>query len=364
MDIIKNGKIDISEEDWAEFNRTISKDAIKSLLSSAISKVELPYREITPEEARQDFDNLKNLKAESLIKLGEFFSRYEYNVRKSTAYIDLCNIGNKSSDFFHQENRWRCDSINAPSPYRTWTIEKFRLTLLNALWTLKFKKVTNKELRAAIGMRKYIASQFRPSAAKSIYAHFGANSEAVLDTSAGWGDRLSAFLASNHLKYYYGTDPNQNLFAGYNKQVEIFGSSDKKVEVFCDCSESHEYPKNTFDLAFTSPPYFIMERYTKEKNQSWVRYKKLDQWLNNFLYPTIKNTENALKSGGKMLINISDVYCNHTVNKICDPMIEFCNNNTSFTFCGYYGIRMQKRTNSKADKKGVFCEPLFVFEKK
>ena len=30
-----------------------------------------------------------------------------------------------------------------------------------------------------------------------------------------------------------------------------------------------------FDLIFTSPPYYTLERYTQEDNQSWKKYKKL-----------------------------------------------------------------------------------------
>jgi len=55
-----------------------------------------------------------------------------------------------SSDYFHQKNRWYCDSINSPSPYRSWTIKKFREGVFNALFTLKFKEVNNSTLRTFV----------------------------------------------------------------------------------------------------------------------------------------------------------------------------------------------------------------------
>jgi hypothetical protein len=94
------------------------------------------------------------------------------------------------------------------------------MTLLNALWTLKVKEVTSETLRACIAMRKYIASQFRPSAAKALYDHF--NAECVLDFSSGWGDRLNGAMSAQSVKKYIGIDPNNNLYNSYNKQIEHF----------------------------------------------------------------------------------------------------------------------------------------------
>lgn len=364
LTLVKNGELNIDEKTWNELNSKLCKDNIKKLILSEIRKnnVLLPYQKIRAHEAVDDFYKLEKMDCKTLIKDGDFFSRYEYNIPKSNKYIDLCKTGCLSSNYFHQENRWKCDSINAPSPERTWNTDKFMMSLMNSFWTLKFKKITNSELRTAIGLRKYIASQFRPSAAKAIYQYFGG--ENILDTSCGWGDRLSAFMVTKGTKYYYGTDPNSNLMDGYCDQADFFLEDNKDFDIFPECSESHDYPEGLFDLSFTSPPYFIIERYTRESSQSWVRYKKIEKWLNNFLFPTIINTEKALKRGGTMAINISDVYCNHTVNNICQPMYDFISKNVkSLKFYDYWGIRMAKRINSKASKDGVFCEPLFIWKK-
>jgi len=333
------------------------------MISDAIGDNELPMpmRHLTLQDAVDDFDKLKELKTGTLIKDAKFYSRYDYKYSFIDNVITSCNIGNKASDYFHQFNRWRCDSINAPSPERSWTIEKFRLTLLNALWTLKVDEVNSKTLRSLIGLRKYIASQFRPSAAKAVYDIF--NSKNVLDISSGWGDRLCGFCASDS-ESYLGIDPNERLIDGYEEQRKLYGS-DKNIEMVNSCAEEYEYGSRTFDTIFTSPPYFNIERYTQENTQSFKKFRKLQDWLDSFLYVALGNAWKVLRKNGYMIINISDVYSNHTINKICDPMCDFISHLPDSKYLGCMGYEMRKRPNSKAVKEegGVFAEPMWVFKK-
>lgn len=359
---VKNKELIIPEEAWDDLNSFCSKQQIKQSISDTIAKLPLPYTDITEGDAKDDFINLLNLDSQSLLTESEWFTRYDYKYSLGNKIIKNSRIGNTSSNYFHQENRWKCDSINAPSPYRTWNTEKFRLTLLNGLWTQKVKRIDNRVLRSCIALRKYIASQFRPSAAKCVYDHFKA--KRVLDISSGWGDRLSGFYASKFAEEYVGYDPNENLFKGYDDQIDFYGNIITK-----DCGiynepfeEAGELENDYFDLVFTSPPYFRVERYTKEDNQSWVRYKQLDDWLNKFLFKSLEIAWKSLKKGGYMAINISDVYMNHTVNQICDPMNDYIKK-LGGEYIECIGYQLSKRPNSKADRKGIFCEPIWVWRK-
>ena len=361
-DIIKDEEINISKKLWSELNDKHDKNYIKQLISDTIedNNLELPYRKITLKDAEEDFDKLCKFDATSLFETGSFQTRYDYKYPFSNKYINMSNIGNKASDYFQQENRFRCDSINAPSPYRTWTTEKFRLTLLNALWTLKFEKINNDVLRSAISLRKYIASQFKPSVAKCIYQTYKA--ETVLDFSSGWGDRLAGFCATDGTKKYVGVDPNPSVHSGYKKQIELY-NTDKQIELIESPAEDISSYNDEFDLIFTSPPYFDVERYTRDDNQSWRRYKKFNNWLENFLFETLENSWSHLKVNGHMIINISDVYCHHTVNEICDPMNDFISSLKGAKHMGTLGMRMAKRPNSKAMKSGIFAEPVWIWKK-
>lgn len=361
--IVNEKDLFISPEAWKEMNLSSSKEDIKEAISNAIEEYNIPVPKdaISLEEARQDFQKLKELDATKLVTFGKTFTRYEYENMLSCLYIDSCNVGNKSSNYFHQDSRYLCDSINSPSPHRSWYIKKFRDTLLNCLWTLKFEHVDMRVLKSALHLRKYVASQFRPSAAKAVYQM--KYSKNVLDFSMGWGDRLNAFLSCEDTETYFGIDPNASLYEGYNKQIETY-NSDKTVTLNCAGAEDVDIPKNSFDTVFTSPPYFNIERYTQEDNQSWKKFKKLDQWLKGFLFPVLKKSWEGLQKDGTMVINISDVYSNHTVNRICDPMNEFIARLPNSYYMGTYGLRMAKRPNSKAtDKEGIFTEPMWIWKK-
>ena len=62
-----------------------------------------------------------------------------------------------------------------------------------------------------------------------------------------------------------------------------------------------------------------------------------------------------------MIINISDVYSLHQINRICDPMNDFISTLDSSSYYGCIGYEMRKRPNSKAydSKKDKFAEPMW-----
>ena len=363
--MVRGKEIHITEQEWKNLNSSFSKDEIKEMISDAIEDNDLPMplRKITKADAKKAFSELQSLYSLNVISNEGWFTRYDYKYKPTAPVLfSTTKIGNKASDFYQQYNRFLCDSINAPSPHRSWTIKKFRLTLLNALWTLKQTEVNPKVLRSCIALRKYIASQFRPATAKAVYDYFGAKD--VLDFSSGWGDRLCGFLASD-TSSYVGIDPNERLFSGYTRMIDDFNVPKKRVEMFNSCAEDVVLGDREFDLVFTSPPYFNIERYTQEDNQSFKKYRKLENWLNDFLFKAIDLSWKHLKSKGHLVLNISDVYSNHTINKICDPMNDYISTLKGSKYVGCYGYQMMKRPNSGALKgeTGKFAEPMWVWKK-
>lgn len=364
--LIKNSEINITKDEWIDLNKSSTKDDIKNVISNAIinNKLELPYQKISEEDAKRDFLNLKNINVSEIFVPNSFITRYPYKYPIETDYINSCNIGNMSSNYFQQVNRFNCDSINSPSPHRNWTNKKFLNSTLNYLWSMKVEEVNNNTLRAALSMGKYIASQFRPSAAKYIYDNFSGNGR-VLDFSAGWGDRLAGFYASSNTVKYVGIDPNKPVFDIYREQSEKYKewSGLSKETVFINSPAEDVVLNEEFDLIFTSPPYFDLERYSKDSSQSWIKYKTLEDWLNKFLFKTIENFwNNNLKADGHLIINISDVYCHHKIQQICDPMNDFIMNLEGALRKDPVGLRMSKRPNSKL-KEGILAEPLWIWQK-
>ena len=200
---------------------------------------------------------------------------------------------------------------------------------------------------------------FRPATAKALYELYGKDNCKVLDTSSGFGGRLLGFFTAKNTSEYVGIDPNTadscNRFILYmsryfNKKAYVnkIGSEDFTVE---------NYPQyeNYFDISFTSPPYFNIERYSDDITQSHVKFNTYDSWVDGFYRNTIYNSCNALKLDGVFAINIS------WVDNIKECTEEFLND------CGFYIIKEDKyllrihpRESSYGSDKMPKYEPIWV----
>lgn len=373
---IKNDEIYITEKEWSDLKEKYTQTEIIQAISDTMNRLDFPYQLITKKDALNDFEALKRFDASNLIKQGELFTKRPYKWAMSDIYIDMSIIGNTASNYFHQKARFKCDSLNSPSPHRVWTTEKFRMNMLKNLWTMPTTKVDSSRLRQAMTLRNYVASQFKPSAAKALYTHFG--SKHILDFCAGWGDRLAGFSACDGTISYTAVDPNESLHPQYGAQVNSYKTG-KDVVLYEACAEDMVY-SYTFDTIFTSPPYLDIERYTQEDNQSWKKYKYStsqgsSNWQSGFLQTAIKLAWGALESGGILAINIADVYGHHVWNKLCDPMNDFISTLPNAAYQGGIGYRIAQRPNSLVDEhriesvsvkptKGkIYVEPIWIWKK-
>lgn len=365
---VVNNELIINKNYWNQIINNFSKDYIIQCISDTIHDchVNLPYRKYDFNDMVDDYIALKKLDTSKLIIDGVWNNKFQYKYHFLDKYVGLSNVGNVGSDYFHQIERWKCDATGYPSPQKTWETERFRLTLLKALFSLKVKEVNPQILRNAISLRKYIAAQFRPSAAKAIYDYFKA--ETVLDFSMGWGDRILGAHTSDYVKKYVGFDPNHNLLTGYVEQIKQYGkiNKPKKYSIFPHRAEDNIIElKDEFDLIFTSPPYFDKEKYNQSELQSYKMYKEFDSWMQNFLFKTIELRTKNLKSGGHLAINISDIYTRKKLYKICDGMNDYIASTGQFEYVGALGLRMPKRPMSiSSNTNGIFAEPIWIWKKK
>ena len=77
-------------------------------------------------------------------------------------------------------------------------------------------------------------SNFRPTAAKTIYENFGGDGT-IWDMSCGWGGRLLGFLSAKNTKHYIGTEPSTKTFDGLLKIKKDFAYLGKQVDIYCNC---------------------------------------------------------------------------------------------------------------------------------
>jgi hypothetical protein len=60
-------------------------------------------------------------------------------------------------------------------------------------------------------------------------------------------------------------------------------------------------------LAFSSPPYFLQEKYSNEPSQSYIKFPGKREWLEGYLGKTLDNCRIGLKPSGKLAVNITGV---------------------------------------------------------
>ena len=390
----------INQHEWDYIKETFDKDDVKESLAKVAMTYPLPYAEISENDAHNELRKLKGMRHNEVLTEGEWFARegteYKYDLtwNGTQQYFRRVNTGNKSSNYFQQENRWSVDGSVAPGPKRTWESEKFMTSLMGAAYTLKLPHIDKKYLRTMVSLRKYICSQFKPNVAKIIYDKLG--SKNVLDFSAGWGDRLAGFYGSETGEYYLGIDPRKENHPIYHKQAEFYDKHrtlfevEKRYEFIESPAEDVDFSEyeDTFDTVFTSPPYFNVERYSYDDTQSWVKYKDIKDWNEKFLQKTLKNLWCSVKAGGYLLVNISDVYTNSKWStergwlEICNPMNDFLSTFHDSEYQGCIGMELAKRPNSggagtaKSDdyteealkkaeetKDKTFCEPIWIWKK-
>jgi len=147
---------------------------------------------------------------------------------------------------------------------------------------------------------------FKPQNARAIVEHLcpvlWGN---VYDYSCGYGGRLLGIGSSNMKYNYIGVEPNTETvkYLNYFNECieEAVGVKGTIVQ-----SVSEEYQPQDIDLAFSSPPYFNLEKYSDEDTQCMVRYKTLDDWFNGYVAPTIEHIYRGLNREGIFATNIAD----------------------------------------------------------
>jgi hypothetical protein len=392
----------IGAEQWKHIKETYPIDEVKPALAELCMTFEMPTAELTEKEALSEYMATKGIRHQNLMVEGEWFprkaseSKYPLTYNGKNLYFRRLNTGNAASNYFQQANRWSVDGTVSPGPFRTWNNIDFMTSLMGGMYTLKFEEVNRSSLRTCLSLRKYICSQFKPNVAKALYDFVGAKN--VLDFSAGWGDRMAGFFASEFGEHYVGIDPRKENHPIYQKQAEFytkhngFFETSKKADLFCSAAEDFDFtPYNEhFDIVFTSPPYFNVERYSYDDTQSWVRYKNIDAWNELFLHKVINNLWPSIRKGGYLAVNIADVYAaskgdGKGYQEITNPMNDFIGTMPGAEYQGCLGMEMAKRpgsigagamiegdegryTEEELEKAKevvgkTFCEPMWVWRK-
>jgi 16S rRNA G966 N2-methylase RsmD len=175
---------------------------------------------------------------------------------------------------------------------------------------------------------RYECTSHRVTVPFTIYKYFGA--QKILDYSAGWGDRAIAAMACG--ASYTGIDPNPELHDCYKRIVDLLKPK-QKVEFIKICAEDHSTDE-VYDIMYTSPPYYNLEKYIDHPDQSCVRYQTYENWKKGFYFKMLSNSIKHVKEGGHVIVNIINWAHRSGDYYMLDDMIDYMISNNQI-FMGY-----------------------------
>lgn len=247
---------------------------------------------ITYETTVKDFQNLYNL----------------YNLKNINNISDRCRIGNDCVDYFtfverlNTKGKYNISFYDFIENIEEFKKKKFIQNMFLYYETTKNKN--NKKNKWVVYKEIYnicisAINIFRPIVAMEIYSRFQPTS--ILDFTCGWGGRLIGACALNIPKYI-GIDINQHLESGYQEMREFLNSTNCKTEIqlFFKDALQIDYTQLDYDMVFTSPPYFFLEKYSFN-----AIYDTKEEMKNKFYIPLLKKTLDSLKMGGYYCLNIN-----------------------------------------------------------
>lgn len=297
-----------------------------------------------------------NMREDKLVYYGsEDIGSQRVIVTKEDEYL-LFNI---LSDMFNENARLQATVFNSKSnPYDCY-FENIKGIATLALE--KYKMITPYSLRETAYSKCKEVTSFRPNILTRIISLFKPKS--MLDFSAGWGDRLIAAMAMGI--EYTGVDPNSAVHKGYNAIIDFF---DKVPELHIDRNKYRlirapfedvpldELPK--VDLVMTSPPYFDLESYSKERTQSIVKYKTENAWFNRFLAPSLDKCIKVLNESGYLVININQKSRDESY---ISKMLEYMKSKEDMTYLGvlFYAKKIGRPPGSTFNNP----QPIWVWRK-
>ena len=306
-----------------------------------------PYRQMSDMEINKNFKKLSETDTRTFFSNGKIIG--------STVCLDLVN------SFYPQiwsAARWGHLKSPIDHFYDDDTLKKL-LERAIGLWPDRkcwCDYVVRSMFRIYSGGR---VSNFRPTIAKAVIENFSENGSRVLDFCSGFGGRLLGTMSLD--RHYVGIDPS---VLHVNSNIQMFNAVGNEanctVEFLQDCAEE-AMPKlhsGSFDLIFTSPPYFRQEKYTKDSNQSYLRYQNYDIWKKEFLTRVVEESARLLTTNGYFVLNISDVRGYRLARDFEELASKY------FKLQKKYELEMTARPLHRKNGIAHKSEPLFVYQKK
>lgn len=279
-------------------------------------------KECFSEEKKQEIANaIKPISLQTVEKEYKELMKIGFNAKNIS---ERSRIGNNIVDYFtfrHRlETRGKYDVsfYDFISNIEEFKKKKFIQNMLIYYETVKNKNKTKNEyvvLKEVYNICVSAINIIRPLVYMEIYAKY--KPTCILDFCAGWGGAVVAASILN-VKKYIGIEINKNLQEPYGKLLSFIREKNKDIdiEMYFKDALSVDYSSLDYDLVFTSPPYYFIQKY--QENIDYNNSKReMDE---KFYIPVFTKVYNGLKPGGHFIINVcKEVFDNVLVKLFGEP---------------------------------------------
>lgn len=215
-----------------------------------------------------------------------------------------------------------------------------------------------------------VVVNFSPMKAKALYERYCPPNGVIYDYACGFGGRMLGALSSKNNYTYIGVEPCIETYTHLNElglHIEHVTNRKDSYKLFCMGSEDYIGEENSIDFAFSSPPYFNLERYSDELTQCYNKFPTLEEWFEGYVKPTIENTYKMLKPNSDYAVNIADFKVGKNNIKFVERWIEIAEN-IGFEYREQIFMKLNPRKgDGHKNKNGEDKdngESIFIFVKK
>ena len=302
----------------------------------------------------------KQIIANKIKCISEIDMKNDYEILKkmvteanAVEFNERCRVGNNVVDFFtfrerlETRGKYNINFYDFITNIEEFKKKKFIQTMLTYYKTTKNARGLKNQyivLKEVYNICISAINIFRPLVAVEVYQRF--KPTRILDFSAGWGGRaVGAAVCSTA---YIGLDINAGLHDAYNNMSGFLNSSastnssDNLINMVIADAVSFDYSTISprYDMVFTSPPYYFIEKYNHNEN-----YASKDEMDQQFYIPVFSNTFKHLLPGGHFVLNINkEIY-----ERVCLAL---------------FGPAEQTMNCKKSSRQNKYREIIYIWKKK
>jgi hypothetical protein len=281
-------------------------------------------------------------------------------------HLGLNHQGTDLANSFHPHMMEAYYNDKTRSPMDTYNDDNHLRDCINR-W-MQLGKIPNSS-----GMRRILKTRdgtrgvvnFKPIVAKYIYDTYVPAGGSILDPCAGYSGRLVGAIASGRGILYHGIDPDGRTGKGgmecaafFSTQYDMFDRREYNYRFKFDLGPAEEVMRdlnNEYDVIFTSTPYYDLERYSEDGNQSYKKHDSYNKWLKDFLFVIVDESKRLLKENGILALNVKNL----PKYKICDDLLSYCSDKLELKKT--YHMRLANSEYKRNGEKKFHTEPIFIF---